>query len=83
VNLPVALNRLAALEFSYISDNNDILPMSTDMEFSDTDRIYYREDVSGLRFSRYRIRIALGIATGSQLKRGPSFTSIQTISKLD
>ena len=51
------------------------------MEFIGTNRIFYREDRSALTFSSYRIKIALSIATGNQLKQGPSFTSIQTISK--
>ena len=85
VKLPIRHNRLTALKFSYVNSNGEVMPRRgkpAEVEFIDTDTIFYREDRSALPFSNYRVRIALNIPSGSQIKEGPSFTSPQTISKL-
>ena len=86
IRLPVSLNHPARLIVTYMNSRNEImpptsLPDSSVTEINDTNEIFYEQDASIVPFSKYRVRIALSVATGSRTVEGPAFTSKQTIGK--
>lgn len=73
------------MTFLYVSNRNEVMPRRgtpAEVEVSDTNRIFFREDRNALPFPSYRVRITLSIATRNQIRGGPSFTSVESISKL-
>ena len=81
--LPVALNRPVQLNILYENGDQQKPPKGspTMMEFSDTNSIFFHDNINALPFKKYHVRIALQVAKGSQFEKGPSLRSENMISK--